>query len=348
MTFTLPLQVTIRFGQPVGAGATSVAVGTPAPPGPAGVGREFEDESFPAAYAAGISVDPKYGNRQGYDPDSLGSGGQRVPLPTLTAEQQADAARLLEPEPGESPYELKYHHFSVVLNGRRRLAFFTAVNIDGQVHRRDDLPRGEARDKWFYDPRIDRAAQLGDDDRFYGRPFDKGHLVRRLDPACGRTIRVAKVANDDTFHWTNCSPQHETFNERVKFWGGLENFLLEKATDGRQRLTVFTGPVFSRADWEWDERPGVKIPGRFWKVAVVARPNGRIATLGFIASQQQFLAEVFDPKAVAEEYQVSVAKVEKQTGIDFGPLRDADAGSVAAFPAGEQLLTNESQIFVPR
>ena len=48
-----------------------------------------------------------------------------------------------------------------------------------------------------------RAVQLGNDDKFYGKPFDKGHLVRRLDPAWGRTIRVAKVANDDTFHWTN-------------------------------------------------------------------------------------------------------------------------------------------------
>jgi endonuclease G len=223
------------------------------------------------------------------------------------------------------------------------------VNIDGRLHKQDNLPRGKARDKWFYDPRVDRTTQLGDDDKLYGRPFDRGHLVRRLDPAWGRTLRVAKVAKDDTFHWTNCSPQHETFNQRVKLWAGLENFLLDKATDERKRLTVFTGPVLSRADREWDERPGVQIPSRFWKVAIVARPNGRVATLGFIASQEQFLAEVFDPRAVAEEYQVSVAKVERLTGLDFGPLRELDARSVATFPAGteERLLTDASQIVIP-
>ena len=32
---------------------------------------------------------------------------------------------------------LPYHHFSVALNKERRLAFFTAVNIDGRTESRD-------------------------------------------------------------------------------------------------------------------------------------------------------------------------------------------------------------------
>ena len=99
VTFTIPLQVTIRFGQPVVAGAIPVVLTTPAPP-PAVVDTGSDELSFAAAYAAGISIDPKYGNREGYDPDFLGSSGQRVPLPTLTAGQQVDAARLLEPDAG--------------------------------------------------------------------------------------------------------------------------------------------------------------------------------------------------------------------------------------------------------
>src|SRR5262249_28895822 len=154
-----------------------------------------------AAGAAAISIDPEYGSREGYDPEFLG-GEFRVPLPELSAALQKDAARVKDADAGDDPFELKYHHFSVVLNARRRVAQFTAVNIDGRT------PKGpeRANDRWFYDPRVDRAAQLGNE--LYGRPFDRGHLVRRLDPAWGRTARVAKVANDDTFHWTNCSPQH--------------------------------------------------------------------------------------------------------------------------------------------
>ena len=53
--------------------------------------------------------------------------------PDEPADHAIGAARLIRPEPGASPVELKYHHFSLVMNRRRRLAFFTAVNIDGRT-----------------------------------------------------------------------------------------------------------------------------------------------------------------------------------------------------------------------
>ena len=112
---------------------------------------------------------------------------------------------------------------SVVLNRQRRLAIFTAVNIDGRSPRAIERPK----DKWIFDPRVSRAAQVGHE--LYGRPFDRGHLVRRLDPAWGRTVRVAKVANDDTFHFSNCSPQHARFNEGKNLWAGLEDDLARHA-----------------------------------------------------------------------------------------------------------------------
>src|SRR5262249_48593118 len=154
-----------------------------------------------------ISIDPVYENREGYDPDFLGAGERSIALPRLSPDQEADAAGVCGPEPGASPYELKYHHFSVVVNRERRLAFFAAGNIDGRLARAIE----RAREKWVFDPRIRRDEQVGNE--LYGRPFDRGHLVRRLDPAWGRTRRVARMANDDTFHWTNCSPQHFRFNE---------------------------------------------------------------------------------------------------------------------------------------
>jgi endonuclease G len=275
----------------------------------------------------GISIDPEYGNREGYDPEFLGGGDLRVPLPGLSATDQKDAARVTSVEPGDDPFELKYHHFSVVLNAKRRLAQLTAVNIDGRT------PKGPERatDKWFYDPRVDRAVQVGNE--LYGRPFDRGHLVRRLDPAWGRTSRVAKVANDDTFHWTNCSPQHWRFNEGKNLWAGLEDYLLQKAGAERRRLTVFTGPVFAADDPEYE---GVRIPKRFWKVAVLAR-GGRLVALGFLVSQETLLREAaaFGPQDVAKTFQVPVRKVAAATELDFGPLADLDAGSVVDFVPGE-------------
>src|SRR5262249_33485440 len=147
------------------------------------------------------------------------------------------------PEPGADAFELKYHHFSIILHRARRFAIVTAANIDGHVARAIQ----REKDKWFFDPRVGRDAQVGDD-LYVRNAFDRGHLVRRLDPAWGRTERIAKVANDDTFHFTNCTPQHACFNEGKNLWAGLEDFLLNRATDDRKRLIVFTGPVLAPDD----------------------------------------------------------------------------------------------------
>jgi endonuclease G len=335
VTVTVQAGGTVTLRGPV---QIAVRLGTAAAPSPAGPLRAEAAQAAPvsepppsfaaAAPAEPIRIDPVYENREGYDPEFLGAGGQSLALPRLSSDQEADAARVHDPEPGASPYELKYHHFSAVVNRKRRLAFFTAANIDGRLARSIE----RARDKWAFDPRIGRGEQVGNE--LYGRPFDRGHLVRRLDPAWGRTRRAAKVANDDTFHWTNCGPQHCRFNEGKNLWAGLEDYLLDKAADERKRLTVFTGPVFEENDPEYR---GVLIPKRFWKVAVVARPNGRLAALGFLVSQEALLRDFisFDPAEVARTFQVPVRQVQELTGLDFGPLAVLDAGGVEHFAPGE-------------
>jgi DNA/RNA endonuclease G (NUC1)/V8-like Glu-specific endopeptidase len=304
---TIPLYISVRLGAP-GSAAMPVAVATAAPPG----------------FTEAVSIDPEYGSREGYDPEFLG-GGLRVPLPKLSPAQEAEAARVRGAEDGDSPFELKYHHYSVVMNRPRRLAFFTAVNIDGRTGRR--LSRDP--DKWFFDPRIDAALQLGND-LYKGSVFDRGHLVRRLDPAWGRTERVAKVANDDTFHFTNCSPQHKRFNEGKNLWAGLEDYLLNKAGDERKRMVVFTGPVLEKDDPTFRD---VRIPKQFWKVAVVVRPNGKPAALGFIVSQADLIRPVVEEAAidVARTFQTPIRAIQDLTGLDFGLLGQLEAASLDRF-----------------
>src|SRR5436190_7142444 len=122
----------------------------------------------------GIEIDPDYASREGYDASFL---GEDVPLPLLTDQLAAQAA--VNTESTQEPrYLLPYHHFTVVLNKARRLAVFTAVNIDGALSRE---PR-RARDHWYFDPRVARDEQTGKD-VYDGNDLDLGHLVRRLDPA---------------------------------------------------------------------------------------------------------------------------------------------------------------------
>jgi endonuclease G len=305
---TIPLVVSIQLGT---ATATVAAQAAAAPDGLAPLEK--------------IEIDQDYRNREGYAPDFLGTGVRKVPLPRPSAAVEAEAAVSKSPPRGGPKYELTYHHFSVVLNRTRKLAVFTAVNIDGTQ------PRAAARetDRWIFDPRVDSSLQVGNE--FYRRPFDRGHLVRRLDPAWGRSERVAKSANDDTFHFTNCCPQHARFNQGKALWAGLEDYLLGKAAADVKRLIVFTGPVFRDDDPEFD---GVKIPLEYWKVAATLNPAGKLVAAGFLVSQKELVAPAtleVSAEQVARTFQVPVREIERKAGLNFGRLADIDATAAQGF-----------------
>jgi endonuclease G, mitochondrial len=293
------------------------------------------DAESSRAILEGITIDLDYAGRRGYDSEFLGTDFLSVPLPALPDELAALAAvnQLATTEPR---YLLPYHHFSVVLNRERRLAFFTAVNIDGMTSVR--LKR--ERDRWFLDPRVAAEEQTGED-AYRDNPLDRGHLVRRLDPAWGGSRDEAKRCNDDTFHFTNCSPQHEDFNQNQTTWAGLEDYILENADNRDFKVSVFTGPVFA----EDDERfAGVQLPRQFWKVAVMVKDSGDLSATAYLLSQEDLISglevvpEAFSYGAY-RTYQVTVRRIEELTGLSFGPLVDADPlerleGAVAACEVG--------------
>ncbi|WP_180234189.1 DNA/RNA non-specific endonuclease, partial [Bacillus cereus] len=89
--------------------------------------------------------------------------------------------------------------------------------------------------QWHFDPRIDKQYQCGDE-LYENNDLDRGHLVRRRDPIWGDS---AEEANKDTFHFTNCSPQHRDLNQKT--WAELENYILNNAKNFNLKVTVFTG-----------------------------------------------------------------------------------------------------------
>ena len=226
-------------------------------------------------------------------------------------------------------YVLPYHHFSVVLNKDRRLAFYTAVNIDGASGMR--LRREP--DRWFFDPRVPQEQQTGEE-VYADNPLDRGHLVRRLDPAWGPTAAAAKTANDDTFHFTNCTPQHHDFNAGQTLWAGLEDYILDNADNLKFRVNVFSGPVFAADD---DQYRGVQLPRQFWKVVTMVKQDGELSATAYLLSQEQLIKGLeIAPEAFSygayRIYQVPVRQIEGLTGLSFGSLADAD-------PLGRQEAT---------
>ncbi|WP_329083995.1 MULTISPECIES: DNA/RNA non-specific endonuclease [unclassified Streptosporangium] len=278
------------------------------------------DATGPAAAAPeAIQIDPDYAGRRGYDPDFL-PGGHRVPLPALSPDLVPLAALNRHAGDGQA-HVLNYHHFSVVMNRQRRLALFTAVNIDGATSRR--IRRDP--DRWIFDPRLPDSEQAGEE-VYRDNPLDRGHLVRRLDPAWGAGQAVAKAGNDDTFHFTNCTPQHKDFNQNQTTWAGLEDYILDNADTRDLKATVFTGPVLADDD---DPYRGVQLPRQYWKVVAMTKQNGELSATGYLLSQDHLIDGLEAAPAefsygAYKTYQVPIRRIEDLTRLSFGTLADAD------------------------
>ena len=245
--------------------------------------------------------------RAGYREDFL--TGFVVSLPDTTA-----IAEDVLPVPESVGSRLDYEHFSVVMSKSRRLALFTAVNIDGSAS--VSVPRGG--DPWAFDGRIPEEAQAGDE-LYADNDFDRGHLVRREDPNWGPT---ASVANRDTFHFTNCAPQLFVFNQRT--WLSLEDYILANTRRVGERATVFTGPVFRPNDPVYR---GVAIPLAYWKVVAFIHDDGRPSASAYMIDHDVDLDAQSLLFGAFKTYQRSVLSIESLTKLDFGSLQEFDGFS---------------------
>ncbi len=268
--------------------------------------------------------------RPGYDPAFLEDF--TVPMPDVSG---VPNIALVTPSDAECdrPHELRYQHFGILYCGTYRSPVVAAANLDGK--RAKKIKRD--RDRWFFDLRIDQKLQVGSE-AYSDAGVDRGHMVRREDPNWGDDEATVRRANYDTFHLTNCSPQHGKFNRNIATWQGLENYLLENTRTLGFRASVFTGPVLAE-DLDMIEEFDLFLPREYWKVVVmpVAGEDGatRPHATAYLLSQghliQKLMQERGDNEAVEgfafgeyKTFQVPIATLEAATGIDFGSLRDFD------------------------
>lgn len=270
-----------------------------------------------------VPFDPDYspkGRRKGYRPDFL-ANGLEVLLPDPGPEVHAIATPRLDVKSPKAlaDYVLDYFGYSAVMHRTRRLALFTAANVDGG--NRFDMKRPP--DEWRFDPRIPRAAQLGN---FYykNNKFDRGHLTRREDMEFGARPLDALEWASDTCHWVNCTPMHAAFNQNKETWQGLERHVLESAIKAnRFAAQVFTGPVLDEGDPTWDKFPDIQYPTRFWKVAVALTASNKLFAAGFVLDQSDVIAQhgieaaVEVPFGAFKTYQVKISEIEQLTGLTF-------------------------------
>jgi endonuclease G len=268
----------------------------------------------------------------GYNPSFLGQKF-KIKFPVLNDDQKKDLLKFKN-----NSFRLDYIHYTSVMSKSRRLAFFTAVNIDGNTWQ--DNPR---KGTWDEDPRINAEEQLGA--KLYSAKksdFDRGHLVRREDPEWGDKPNSIK-AGENTFWFPNCAPQHLKLNQKI--WAELEANILHLGADKQNlKVNVFTGPVLAETDGTFITKvvgKDVQIPNLFWKIVVWTKSNGKAHAVGFLMSQEKFLIDagiIKKPLVVNKKklgklgdedifehlefkdgrtYQVKINEIEKLTGLTF-------------------------------
>jgi endonuclease G len=316
-TVTIPLTVTVSIGDP----------GEPPVPW-----RGYSVSTAPVADDTAVAeteaVAADYRDRGGYQADFLGKKF-KVDLPSV----DRDAGDVLDFKMDGNPdTELRYEHYSVLMSRSRRMCFFSACNIDG------NLSKKSKRVGWKWDPRIPKELQIMQE--CYGSPpkFSRGHMTRREDPGWGNAA-TAKRGNQDSMHVTNATPQMQAFNAPI--WLALEDYALGHAKEDEMKISVFTGPYFHAKD---PEMYGVLIPRAFWKIiAFIHDDTGKLCATGYEMNQEQslqpeeeFVFGAFTSPQLRVATQVPIRSIETRSGISFGKLASVDplAGSDEGFGDG--------------
>lgn len=269
-----------------------------------------------------LVFDPAYAERGGYDAQFL---GVTIPLPGIDPSKREEMYSVTDYKTYFEDYRnvpklkldkiaehealiLHYHHYSLAFNKKYRMCLWTASNCDYRsITRQDTRRRAElGGENWRYDPRVPQALQLADNDVYKpARRIDRGHIVRREDNAWGLAGLDTEYANSDTYHWTNCTPQHEAFNQENPrdasggniysglgtkgIWGQFEDSLALALKAGDGQAVIFAGPIlddhFKNFDWGSGE---ISVPKTFWKVFVIpasAARRPKLQVYGYIFDQ---------------------------------------------------------------
>ena len=260
----------------------------------------------------------------GYDKDFIGIE-MSLPLPATKSVRDdlvgADGRRVAH-----------YTHYSLSMRKSRRIAAFVAWNIDGRITK-----PGSKEATWQTDPRIPAQFQI-DNTLYEGTKFDRGHIAKREDLLWGGK-GVAKRANDDSFCYTNATPQHENFNRIAPaLWKSLEDEIFRQVDVADQRIALVGGPIFAKDDRAFTPSAApagfkpVLIPKEFFKiVAYRDGADNRVKVMAFRLSQANLIKgklEALAPEALDlsrfEMYQVDVAEIEKATGLSMPAFRRHD------------------------
>ena len=251
-----------------------------------------------------------------------------VPDPRFEAKTSADLARL------HQTARIDYCHFSVWLSKSRKFPRVVAWSIDGSSIKKLD----RSGIPFALDDRGGLEKYQVGEELYYDNPLDRGHIARRAD-LCWGPMREARLANEDSFYFTNIAPQHQRFNQgkRGGLWGQLEDAIFDDVKVADLRVSLFGGPIMRLRDPLY--RDIARIPREFWKiVAYTDAADDQDKVRAFILTQSDLVKNLGPEVLELDEfhwYQVPISRIEKETGVRFSKsFKELDAALMAAQSLG--------------
>ena len=213
-------------------------------------------------------------------------------------------------------------NYALEWDNTKRHANWVAFTFDTTTSA-DNVKRTDA---WSVDPKLPAEMQVQESDH-KNDGFDKGHL-------CASEDRVyLKEANDQTFYYSNISPQLNDFNggfwrkleTRVQTWGRstadgvYDKVYVTKGGTLNKLLKNFKGTTVDGGTPTTDAN-GFTIHGlacpEYYYMAVLSQKDDVFHAIAFLVPHKEGMTE--NPSSdELKEYVVSVDKLEEETGIDF-------------------------------
>jgi len=189
--------------------------------------------------------------------------------------------------------------FSFVFNDAHKQSDWVAYML---CRERIANPITERTDIFRPDPAVKTGTATAADYRNSG--YDRGHIVPSAD------MLWSKTAMDESFFFSNISPQLPTINRAGGIWYKLED-LVRVWAEEYDTLYIVAGPALKQGIRESIGQNKVSVPEYFYKV-ILNYTTSRIEGIGFIMPH-----ETVRSGNPVQNYAVTIDSVQNFTGINF-------------------------------
>lgn len=206
-----------------------------------------------------------------------------------------------------------YRNFTTLIDGDKRCPLWTAYVMHKVAYPDNDAGRGSFNENTSYDPGIPREWQSSGSTSDYnnGNGYSRGHHIASEDR------QVNDDANDQTFYYTNQSPQWQnSFNGGI--WNSLEGAIQNNAPSGRDTLYVVVGTLFENGNTGPSNDGGtVARPSHYYKLVMKCffNTSGEMTDAKGVAFL--YTNEAHSGKYYDAGYRTTINAIEQRSGFTF-------------------------------